>query len=456
LEIPGIEIRPDDALAVPPDRADGKGVIGSNATAFRLTAAEPAPRRAVPDHARITRPADHAFRTTRRVGIEWRPQMKTFLSSALALAAACTLAASASAQPSAPPQGAAAVQFWHAAARDAIARQKPNQQAALRVLAYLSWAQHQAAEAQAARAGEASEAAWDALFDRASLTTLSALLPEQAGELKRLAETRPAASGEAVAQAQATADRAAAATLARAAGDAFDAPWAGSLPNDANAWRSQLQPPRPPHLPALGGMRPFFIASGSALRPNAPPATDSAAFRQALDEVRRRSSSGDPAALLRARQWEMVTGSLVAGHWDETAGRLNAAQRLSGPQSARVYAAVLGATMDANIACHDAKYTYWAPRPSQADAALKPLAGLPNHPSYPSNHACDSGAAAEVLGGFFPAWRETLRALAADAAQSRIDAGLHYAFDGEAGLAIGRAAARAALRALGPETVAAR
>lgn len=34
-------------------------------------------------------------------------------------------------------QGAAAVQLWHAAARDAIARLQPNQQAALRLLAYL-------------------------------------------------------------------------------------------------------------------------------------------------------------------------------------------------------------------------------------------------------------------------------------------------------------------------------
>ena len=228
--------------------------------------------------------------------------MKTFLSSAIALAAACTLSASASAQPAAAPQGAAAVQFWHTAARDAIARQKPNQQAALRVLAYLSWAQHQAAETQAARPGDTPEAAWEALFDRASLATLAALLPEQAGELKRLAETRPAAAGEAVAQAQATADRAAAETLARAAGDGFDAPWAGSLPAEPGAWRSQLQPARPPHLPALGGMRTFFIASGSAVRPAAPPAPDSAAFKQALEEVRRRSNSGDPAALMRAHQ----------------------------------------------------------------------------------------------------------------------------------------------------------
>ena len=107
----------------------------------------------------------------------------------------------------------------------------------------------------------------------------------------------------------------------------------------------------------------------------------------------------------------------------------------------------MGAALDANIACHDAKYTYWAPRPSQADAAIRPLIGVPNHPSYPSNHACDSGAAAAVLSQLFPAQRPTLEAMALEASESRIDAGLHYRFDSEAGLAIGRGAAAAALRA---------
>jgi membrane-associated phospholipid phosphatase len=75
---------------------------------------------------------------------------------------------------------------------------------------------------------------------------------------------------------------------------------------------------------------------------------------------------------------------------------------------------------------------------------------LPNHPSYPSNHACDSGAAAEVLATYFPSSAAELRAMAREAGESRIDGGIHYRFDLDAGLAIGRAAAAAALAALGP------
>jgi membrane-associated phospholipid phosphatase len=110
-------------------------------------------------------------------------------------------------------------------------------------------------------------------------------------------------------------------------------------------------------------------------------------------------------------------------------------------------ALTLGATLDANIACHDAKYTYWTPRPSQVDPSIRPIVGLPNHPSYPSNHACDSGAAADVLARLFPTQRVALQAMAREAAESRIDAGIHYRFDMDAGLAIGRAAAEAAFKA---------
>jgi membrane-associated phospholipid phosphatase len=350
-------------------------------------------------------------------------------------------------------EAAASLQTWHAAARDAITRQRPNQQAALRLLAVLAVAQHRAAEAFGA--APASDAAWHALFDSVSATTLAALLPAEAAEFKRLADAlattrRSAAAAPDVQRAESVAAQVAQESIAGAAADGFDAPWAGSVPGEPNAWRSLQQPARPPHLPALGRMKPMFLASGDAARPPAPPAVASPAFARALAEVKARADQHDTARAERAKRWEMVSGSLVAGFWDETAMRLVAQHGLPGREASRVLAATLGATLDANIACHDAKYAYWVPRPSQVDPTIKPSVGLPNHPSYPSNHACDSGAAAEVLGAYFPSRRETLRTMAREAGESRIDAAIHYRFDIDAGFEIARAAARAALRALPP------
>jgi hypothetical protein len=102
--------------------------------------------------------------------------------------------------------------------------------------------------------------------------------------------------------------------------------------------------------------------------------------------------------------------------------------------------------MDANIACHDAKYTFWVIRPSQADPAIKTPIGLPNHPSYLSNHACLSGAVGFVAGALFPDQAARLIAMAEEAAESRLYAGIHYRFDKDDGLTVARLVADLALK----------
>jgi membrane-associated phospholipid phosphatase len=100
---------------------------------------------------------------------------------------------------------------------------------------------------------------------------------------------------------------------------------------------------------------------------------------------------------------------------------------------------------DAGVACWDAKYTYWAIRPHQLDPEFSPLFGVPGHPSYPSAHSCFSSAAATMLAHLFPADAEEVRALALEASESRVWAGLHFRSDLEAGNQIGRDVANAVI-----------
>jgi membrane-associated phospholipid phosphatase len=93
---------------------------------------------------------------------------------------------------------------------------------------------------------------------------------------------------------------------------------------------------------------------------------------------------------------------------------------------------------DAGISCWQTKYVYWLIRPSQADPAITTPVGLPNFPSYTSGHSSFSGAAAAVLSSFFPDHTSSLQAMADQAAISRIYGGIHYRFDSDAGLAVGR------------------
>src|SRR5205823_325955 len=92
------------------------------------------------------------------------------------------------------------------------------------------------------------------------------------------------------------------------------------------------------------------------------------------------------------------------------------------------------------VACWDGKYTYWQIRPYQQGA--KPVFPTPNHPSYPGAHACSSSASASVLAYLFPRDAGTLTQRAAEAAESRIWAGIHYRSDTDTGLVLGRSVAQ--------------
>ena len=78
-------------------------------------------------------------------------------------------------------------------------------------------------------------------------------------------------------------------------------------------------------------------------------------------------------------------------------------------------------------------------RPFQLDPDVKPLFPTPNHPSYPAAHGCSSTAEAVILGYLFPRDAAPLAALAEEANESRMWAGIHYRSDIVAGAALGRA-----------------
>jgi len=397
-----------------------------------------------------------------------------------ACAAPQTTAPAAPALNYSPSPGAEIIPRWNAFARSLIVSAKPNQQEALRALAYLSLAQHEAS-IEASRPDLSAPAGTGGSHSSAPSTEILQTEVEVSapGHLDRAAQLRGAiagasaeilaemfkTSGQAVAaalQAEALASAAAGEVMAQyeaglaegrrvgarivaaARTDNFDAVWDGVIPSGQGAWFSSIG--RPPLLPALGKMQPFFMRTGADFRPGPPPAIGSNAYNAALAEIVAFSDHRTAAQDSSAKFWAMATGPLVAGYWNEVATALIAKYNLNEMRAAHVLALMNTAAMDGNIACHDAKYVYWLIRPSQADPNIKPAIGLPNHPSYPSNHACLSGTAALILANEFPAERAQLERQANDATESRYYAGLHYRFDGDAGLGIARNVAALALR----------
>jgi hypothetical protein len=348
-----------------------------------------------------------------------------------AVVAGLTGAACATAPLPGTAQSSAQVFEWNRLALDAVQRSKLTQHQVVRLLAYLSIAQHAAI----------TESPRDAdTLASASSKVIAALVPAQAAFVEeRHRQLRPSPSaGDRGAR---IAER----VLEQAKADGFGQPWNGTLPGTSDSWRSLATPPAPPAYPGIGTMRTFFLPSGQALRVGPPPTSGNQQFAEDLAEVRQHVAAPTPESTRLARFYDMTTGTMAGGFWNERAVDLMKRGPVGDRQPAAILATLNMAMMDALVACHDSKYHYWVPRPSQVDPSLKALIGVPNHPSYPSNHSCLSTAAAQVLEHFFPAARAELVTTAHDAGVSRIYAGIHYRFDVDAGARLGRAVAAAAV-----------
>ncbi len=331
---------------------------------------------------------------------------------------------------------------WNRAARDLVKKYATGAAPAMRVYALVSLVQHEAAtEALHARGGRmrASDAAAVA---GASAAMLTYLYPAEAAALEAKVDSQEAAAkgwrgrpGD-FARGEQLGREVAALEIARAKVDGFFTPFTGTVPTCDGCWRAV---PTPPAFATLGAARTFFLDSGSQFRPVPPPAWGSPAFVAAIAEVRQFSDLRTPEQDSIAKFWALQGGTVTPlGHWNIVADGLIVRRGMSERAAARVFALVNMAGYDALVASHEAKYTYWTIRPTQADPGITLAVGLPSFPSYPSNHAAISAAAARVLGAIFPRHRSELAAAAEEAGISRIYGGIHYRFDSDAGITLGK------------------
>ena len=334
---------------------------------------------------------------------------------------------------------------WVEVTKGAIGRITMSQNASWRVMAYVTLAQHVAAEREAESLDGIVASSRGAIAG-ASAAVLAYLFPADIPSFESLVaaegDSLPSEERAAYLAGVALGRGVGAKAVARARDDRFGAVWTGSVPTGPGLWFSSSAPPLPPLLPLMGEMRPFHMKSGRQFRPGPPPAFGSPAFLQAVAEVRGFSDTRTPVQDSLAKYWAAPTGSLTAGLWNTIIAEHILRAQLDERAAARTLALVNTAGTDGLIACHDAKYQYWLLRPSQADPGINLAIGLPNHPSYPSNHSCISGAVAYVMGDLFPAERARYSALAVEASMSRLYGGIHYRFDMDSGLGIGRKVSR--------------
>jgi hypothetical protein len=101
--------------------------------------------------------------------------------------------------------------------------------------------------------------------------------------------------------------------------------------------------------------------------------------------------------------------------WNRAVVAIANGQSLDDLAKVRLYTQVHVSSADATIACWLVKYTeqFWRPLTAitttfddgnpgtETDPTWRPFGGTPNHPEYPSGHACSTGAIATTLRHFF-------------------------------------------------------
>ncbi len=206
-------------------------------------------------------------------------------------------------------------------------------------------------------------------------------------------------------------------------------------------WISQEIPKRPGMLPLFGKVRTWLFDSltmVTAIRPVAPPSTKSAQFKAELEEIYNYSKNLTKEQLRIAHYWaDGVSTYTPPGHWNYIAANEFVQLNFSEARWARNMALLNMSLMDAAVACWDAKYTYYNPRPSQMDDRIKTVTGLPNFPSYISGHSTFSGAASTVLGYIVSSKAKNFTDMAQEASLSRMYGAIHYRSDCEKGLETG-------------------
>ena len=160
---------------------------------------------------------------------------------------------------------------------------------------------------------------------------------------------------------------------------------------------------------------PLALPSASQFRPDGPSPLSSQEYADDLQELK---DVGRLDSTVRTAE-QTAVALFWTDHdipqWNRNLVRLAADRGLGQVETARMLGMAHVAGSDAMIACFDAKYHYLSWRPIHAihradtdgnpqtvpDPTWQPLRPTPNHPEYPSAHACHSAAVTVALESFF-------------------------------------------------------
>ncbi|HXS54999.1 MAG TPA: phosphatase PAP2 family protein [Hanamia sp.] len=179
----------------------------------------------------------------------------------------------------------------------------------------------------------------------------------------------------------------------------------------------------------------WLLDNPEQIRIAAPP--DAVKSKAELQVIKQKLNNTDEKKLAAIKYWD---AGAPAYRWNQIVIELLAQKfdvQLRMPSSWMNIA-----IYDATILAWKEKLKYKRKRPDILDPSLKTAINAPKTYSYPCEHSVTAAAAATMLAYFFPAKADSIMQMAHAESQSRLDAGVQFPSDVEAGWNLGEQVAR--------------
>ncbi len=241
-----------------------------------------------------------------------------------------------------------------------------------------------------------------------------------------------------------------------------------TVPNDPYCW-VPTSATLTPLSPRWGSNRPFLENNISKVQPRMPvefSVDKSSEFYKEAMFVYNTVQNNTREQIEMAKYWadDPFATCTPAGHTFAILTQILKEERVTLSKASVALARMGIAENDAFIACWKGKYDYLLIRPVSyiqryIDPNFKTVIGTPPFPAYTSGHSCEIGAGARILSamftngsgdyqftdysqlqfGFKARSFQNFNQMAEECANSRLYGGIHYTFDNDKGLQVGKA-----------------
>jgi hypothetical protein len=207
--------------------------------------------------------------------------------------------------------------------------------------------------------------------------------------------------------------------------------------NQTVGWDPETKTPFSPNAEKLST---FVLDQNFAYQVPPPPAYGSEEFKKGLAEVKAAAERRTPEQGALINFWGGVPGTEApAGIWQNRLFDITKKYKLSNEEYAYAQMVLAKSVADSFHECWKEKFIFQTKRPDMTDSTIPLAMANPPFPSYVSGHSTISFTAATVLAKIFPADSEQFFSDATAAKNSRLHAGIHFAYDNDEGEKLGRA-----------------